>query len=622
MNLKKGLIGLFLLFFFLSGISLAMLVMDENKDLSSRASGGVSQNKRGPLGEVTFVDNETVWDGSKAGFQLQISYDPSIWQAPSGNESVFVHRNSPITVRVDMKDNFSEAGIKKVLGTNFVYSGKGKTPGSYLFKFFGETKNVTVWPTESEYGLLSVSPQNESTLDVVNLVLGINQPVAPVVKGTSSNDDSARLAALIRPSVVMILTNYCSNAKMSEIPGTIFSGKKYPFCLSATGSGFFVNSDGYIGTNGHVTKIGQESAIVAAVATGQMDELLVDYTYEYIKQTTGLETPREFLLEKVNESKQNKESVYQLAGAVLLLKENNLLTIDEEKYDYYVQTGSTPITISKDFKVNTGKDILLAKLIDYDYKEVDPKIGFTSSDVAILKVDGSDFPGIPLGESTNIAVGSALQVIGFPGVAGGSNSMLLDTSANTEPTVTSGVVSALKKAKGDQKNLIQTDASITHGNSGGPAVDSDGEVIGIATYGLLPEEGSGNYNFLRDINDLKELMKKNNIESSTGSTFLSWKSGLDNFWLSYYRYAKNDLEKVKEQYPNHPTVDKYLGEIEEKVGTSSDLTPMFTRSQRKMYMTISGAVMAFSLIAIIVLFVLDKTSKPKTPVSLPQVQTF
>jgi S1-C subfamily serine protease len=87
------------------------------------------------------------------------------------------------------------------------------------------------------------------------------------------------------------------------------------------------------------------------------------------------------------------------------------------------------------------------------------------------------------------------MLIGFPGIAMGSNSQLLDPSANAEPTFTRGVVSAFKQAKGNRKNLIQTDDSINHGNIGGPAISSDGRVVGLATYGLTPTEGGGNFNF-------------------------------------------------------------------------------------------------------------------------------
>ncbi len=209
----------------------------------------------------------------------------------------------------------------------------------------------------------------------------------------------------------------------------------------------------------------------------------------------------------------------------------------------------------------------------------------------------------------------------------GTNSFLLDTSANAEPTFTRGVISAFKQAKGDKKNLIQTDASINHGNSGGPAVSSDGKVIGIATYGLSPDDGSGNYNFLRDIGDLEALMTKNNIPQEPGVIFNTWKDGLENYWLSYFKYAKNDFESIVESYPVHPTVGKYLAETQTKIGTPEDLTPRFTRNERRFYIGASSGVMAISIIAIAILAVLDfldsrKKVNPPAPLSPQPVQTF
>lgn len=201
----------------------------------------------------------------------------------------------------------------------------------------------------------------------------------------------------------------------------------------------------------------------------------------------------------------------------------------------------------------------------------------------------------------------------------GTNSFLLDTSANAEPTFTRGVISAFKQAKGDKKNLIQTDASINHGNSGGPAVSSDGKVIGIATYGLSPDDGSGNYNFLRDVGDLEALMTKNNVPQETSVTFNTWKNGLENFWLSYFKYAKKDFESITKNYPVHPTVGKYLAEAKTKIGTPEDLTPRFTRNERRLYMGASGGLMILSLVAIVFLStsdLLDSRKKTNPPTSL------
>jgi putative serine protease PepD len=98
----------------------------------------------------------------------------------------------------------------------------------------------------------------------------------------------------------------------------------------------------------------------------------------------------------------------------------------------------------------------------------------TSKDMALLRVgDTSGLVAAPLGDSNGTAVGDSVVAIG--------NALALEGG----PTVTSGIVSALHRSldteTGSLSGLIQTDAAISSGNSGGPLVNADGDVIGMNT---------------------------------------------------------------------------------------------------------------------------------------------
>lgn len=605
---------------------MVMLVLDDSHDLSSHAGGALTSNLQPALSGMSLLPNETVWDGSSLQIPVTVKYNSSIWLAPRDNQAVFYYQGHPVTARITTAKT-DLTNIKSLLGDSFVYSRSfaevkttlpGWTVQSYGFNFYDTEKIIDVWTSKNGYSLVVVMPDISFRSEVSNLASSIlpghqdNQ-----VKGVTSPDDSARLAALIRPSVVMILNNYCTQATFINIPDFPLSGKSYPFCIASSGSGFFVNQNGYIATNGHVVKNMPESSLFYGVVSGNLDDLLIDTLQAVANAQAGSVVPRDYVSQKVKDAKSTKEGLYQLAAVADGLYLKKYLQVDAGKNSYYIQLGNTPVQLSKE-GVNLGKDIVTATFVDSDYQEPDPTKGFSSSDVALLKTDGNQFPALPLGKFDEVAVGSSIEVIGFPGVVMGSNSFLLDTSANAEPTFTRGVISAFKQAKGDKKNLIQTDASINHGNSGGPAVSSDGKVIGIATYGLTPDDGSGNYNFLRDIGDLEALMIKNNIAQESGNTYTTWKDGLNNFWLSYFKYAKIDFDKIYSSYPAHPTIGKYIAETKSRIGTSEDRSPRFTRGQRQIFMGLSGGVMAISLIAIVALLVMDAMSKKnQTPVSLP-----
>jgi serine protease Do len=94
------------------------------------------------------------------------------------------------------------------------------------------------------------------------------------------------------------------------------------------------------------------------------------------------------------------------------------------------------------------------------------------NDIAILQIrDARDLPTVDLGRSADLQVGDDVVAIG--------NALALEGG----PTVTRGIVSALNRGLPETNltNLIQTDAAINAGNSGGPLVNSRGEVVGINT---------------------------------------------------------------------------------------------------------------------------------------------
>lgn len=124
-----------------------------------------------------------------------------------------------------------------------------------------------------------------------------------------------------------------------------------------------------------------------------------------------------------------------------------------------------------------------------------------TNDVAILKVNAKDLPTVTLGDSKTIIIGQQVIAIG-------------NALGQYQNTITSGIISGLGRSltayssdysmSEELSDMIQTDAAINAGNSGGPLVNAAGEVIGINT--AVSSEGS-NLGFAIPISSVKGLIK-------------------------------------------------------------------------------------------------------------------
>jgi|PersoiStandDraft_1058852.scaffolds.fasta_scaffold18252_2 serine protease Do len=156
--------------------------------------------------------------------------------------------------------------------------------------------------------------------------------------------------------------------------------------------------------------------------------------------------------------------------------------------DGYILTNNHVVENGEKIDVKIGRSTYRAKVVGKD----------PATDIALLKVDAKEkLVPITLGDSDKLRVGDWVMAIGDP--------------LNFDKTVTVGVVSALGRHNlsldpntNSFENFIQTDAAINFGNSGGPLIDIEGEVIGINTAIFRPAQNIG---FAVPINAAKNILE-------------------------------------------------------------------------------------------------------------------
>jgi serine protease Do len=180
----------------------------------------------------------------------------------------------------------------------------------------------------------------------------------------------------------------------------------------------------------------------------------------------------------------------------------------DDKTEKQTIGGGTGFFITSDGMIVTNKHVVEDTKAEYsvvinDGKEYQAKVlaRDPARDIAVIKIDGNDFPVLELGDSDAAQIGQTVIAIG--------NSL-----GEFSNTVSRGIISGLKRniTAGNNlgyseklNNIIQTDAAINSGNSGGPLLDISGKVIGI---NVAVAQGAQNVGFAIPSNQVKKVIEQ------------------------------------------------------------------------------------------------------------------
>ena len=357
----------------------------------------------------------------------------------------------------------------------------------------------------------------------------------------------------VKPAVVGILTEVGAEV-------TIRCGKNDTYVVkpepeTENGTGFIIHPDGWIATNGHVVKpVFKDDA-----------EHIVNFLQASADAACGpglAKLParqRTARMQAILKAPENRKGV----------KLNKRLEVFFPKR--MAPGASTPPGVPAVVKAYSPP---IDPAAVPKGGAVPPK-GKQMLDAAIIKIEMTDLPTVPLAaRSTHLHLGQDLFIIGYPGAVLWHD--FLSAESRAAPSVTYGRISGFKLDV-NERWVIQTDASISWGNSGGPAFNRDGEVVGAATFITTSLEGDQaiqGFNFLIPVATIQQMAKDIGLAPSTGDPFMqAWEQAVAAYFQGDFERALSGLEAADKLFPGLWDVQRLRFLLKDLEEFQRELTP-------------------------------------------------
>jgi S1-C subfamily serine protease len=407
------------------------------------------------------------------------------------------------------------------------------------------------------------------------------------------------LVSLSKPSVVRIVQHVKGEAifkpfslDLDKLTITAGGGetKKIPIDEYMTGSGFIVSSDGYILTNSHVVSNQQiKLETVASVAQAAILDASL-FALNLNEETTNSKEFEEYG-QKINDYLL-KEGTFNLQDDIVVLDPSS----KKEKILDLVSDGFPVKVIS--INNNYNKDLI---------------------DVALIKIDQENLPSLPFGQVSLIRTGEKIGVFGFPSTAE------LNSKNPLVSTFSQGVVSAIRDSENKDFSMIQTDAKISEGSSGGPLLNENGEVIGMITYQTtkLDAPAGDSFAFAIPIDFVQEGIKKFNLTGSeinfqAGKYNAQFANGLMLFHESKCKNALSDFEnskQINEKFAAGANVDSYVKKCQDLIASGNSIDSKWDKARLMLLSldawvwVVAGVLLLIIIATALKLFIMKKRLK-------------
>ncbi|GCE26472.1 hypothetical protein KDA_19560 [Dictyobacter alpinus] len=356
-------------------------------------------------------------------------------------------------------------------------------------------------------------------------------------------DPTVKAVDLAQPAVVRIITVVPGKLSVHFPPSTDVTfpqqdADTYEITLSGTGA--FITSNGDILTADHVVNPPKDQQLNGALY-GKAAQDIADYMHQHDQKNATI-TP--------------DQVTQQLTSGQL----KSTATFQKASSSVFLSTSYTGLTNASDFKN-------LPAGVGANVDQIKKESPVDQQDTAIIHVPMKDTLSVPIGDSTNVHPQDKLTIVGFPGNAdvGKSPDSLLTSSLNQI------YVSSLKTSDSGAP-LIQVGGNVEHGDSGGPALDDQGNIVGVVSFGVGDNAaGPNGTSFLQASSSAQAMVKSLNLDTKAGKQQTLWNQAFNAYAgtdSGHWSQAQQNFANLQKSYPLFKASQQFQDYASKQTGNS------------------------------------------------------
>ena len=383
-------------------------------------------------------------------------------------------------------------------------------------------------------------------------------------------DEIQKMAYAVKPAVVRI--SAYATARFYYVWAVPTHEESVPTGAGGSGSGFIIHPDGSILTSGHVVAptMDPEALHRDLLRNGAISALLQHLPVEELRRL-------------------------QRGDAL----ERHIVTLAR-------QGRIDNIQMVNEVELSNGEKL------PFHLERYSPALNLRGADLALLHVARRNLPTLQLGDSDLVRVGDSIWSVGYPAVASSTDDVIggwLSRDTDLEATLSPGTITAIKRNVTNTP-VFQSNVAIYRGNSGGPAVTREGEVVGISTWGHTDAE---QIKFLVPINVAKSFLSSAGMAwSSDGEFNRHYRRALDAAVDGKWDVTNEELARASALFPSSP--DLIL--VRHDADRALQSMPVWRRHP------VAASAVGVAALGVLVAIVLPFTTRrPRIPKDLPPAKT-